>query len=314
MAQSAEIATPADTPLGVETPQERIARALAPWRRRPLGVLGGVIIAVLLFVAVFAPFVAPYDPGDFVGGRLESPSGEFLLGTNNLGQDVFSRTVYGAQISVAVGIVSTVIGVGLGAILGIVTGYVGGWLDMLMQRALEILASFPGLFLALLVITVLGRPGQTGTNLLGIAWELRWLEVAIGIIFIFGQTRITRSATLTERNMTYVLAAKSVGVGPLRILYRHILPNVFPYIIVSFTTLIGIMILLEASISFLGYGAPSGVPSWGTDLSARNREFFIEAPWLMAGPGIALSLAILGFNFFGDALRDIIDPRLRGSR
>ena len=314
MTQDAGVVAPFETPLRRQTWRGRLSGALRPWRKQPLGIMGGVIIALLLFLAFFAPLVAPNDPREFVGRRLESPSSQFLLGTNNLGQDVFSRTLYGAQIAVAVGVVSTVLGVGLGAVLGIITGYVGGWLDMLTQRALELLASFPGLFLALLVITVLGRPGETGASLWGIAWELRWLEVAIGIIFVFGQTRIIRSATMTERNMTYVMAAHSIGVGPFRILYRHILPNVMPYIIVSFTTIIGIIILLEAAISFLGYGAPSGVPSWGTDLSARNREFFVQAPWLIAGPGVALSLTILGFNFFGDALRDILDPRLRGSR
>jgi peptide/nickel transport system permease protein len=291
-----------------------LGHALAPWKKRPLGVFGAIVILILIFLAIFAPMVAPNDPYDFVGGRLESPNSEFLLGTNNLGQDVFSRAIYGAQISVAVGLAATILGVGAGTVIGVTTGYVGGWVDLLTQRVLEILASFPGLFLALIVIVVLGRPGNVGTNVFAIGWELKSIEVAIALAFLFGTVRIIRSAVLTERNMTYITAAQSIGVSSSRLLWRHILPNVLPYAIVSFTTIIGLVILIEAALSFLGYGTTPGTPSWGADLSNRNREFFTQAPWIMVGPGVALSMAILGFNFLGDALRDILDPRLRGSR
>ncbi len=297
-----------------ETFRRRFRKAMTPWLRRPLGLLGGVIIAFMVFLAITAPLVAPNDPRAFVGKRLESPSSHFLLGTNNLGQDDFSRTIYGAQISIAVGLTSTVLGVGIGMILGIVTGYFGGWVDILTQRALEILASFPGLFLALLVITVLGRPGEVSNNVVQIAWQLKTLEIAVAMAFIFGSTRIVRSAVLSQRNMAYVDAAKSIGAGSNRILWRHILPNVLPFVIVSFTTIIGIVILIEAALSFLGYGVSVGTPSWGVDLSTSNRTYFVRAPWLMVGPGVALSMTVLGFNFVGDALRDILDPRLRGSR
>lgn len=293
---------------------ERFSAAMKPWLQRPLGLLGAIVIVSMVVVALAAPLIAPNDPRAFVGRRLESPNSTHLLGTNNLGQDVFSRTVYGAQISIAVGLSATLLGVGSGMVLGVMTGYLGGWIDLVVQRFLEIIASFPGLFLALLVVAVLGRPGETSNNVFAIAWQLRSLELAIGLSFIFGATRIVRSAVLTQRNTAYVDAAKALGATSNRILWRHILPNVFPYVIVSFTTILGLVILIEASLSFLGYGVAVGTPSWGIDLSTSNRQYFIRAPWLIVGPGVALSLTVLGFNFMGDALRDILDPRLRGSR
>jgi len=196
----------------------------------------------------------------------------------------------------------------------VVSGYAGGWIDLIVNRALEVLASLPGIVLALVLVAVLGRANANSDNLITIAWQLRTLELAIGISFIFGIMRIIRSAVIRERNLPYIEAAKCLGVPPSRILWRHILPNVMPYIIVAFSTLIGAVILIEASLSFLGFGVSSGTPSWGIDLSARNREYFNVAPWLMIGPGVALSLTVLGYNFLGDALRDILDPRLRGSK
>jgi peptide/nickel transport system permease protein len=286
----------------------------ATWKRKPFGVLGGVFIILFLLVALLAPYISPYPPGDFAGLRLESPSGDHLLGTNNLGQDVLSRTIYGSQISIAAGFSATLFAVLVGTTLGIVSGYAGGWIDLIVNRALEVLASLPGIVLALVLVAVLGRANANSDNLITIAWQLRTLELAIGISFIFGIMRIIRSAVIRERNLPYIEAAKCLGVPPSRILWRHILPNVMPYIIVAFSTLIGAVILIEASLSFLGFGVSSGTPSWGIDLSARNREYFNVAPWLMIGPGVALSLTVLGYNFLGDALRDILDPRLRGSK
>ena len=293
---------------------QRLQRMASPWLSRPLGLAGAMLILFMIIVALAAPFIAPEDPRDFAGRRLESPNSSYLLGTNNLGQDVFSRTIYGAQISMAVGLTATLFGVGSGMVLGVVTGYIGGWLDIIIQRFLEIIASFPGLFLALLVVAVLGRPGETSDNVATIAWQLRSLELAIGLSFIFGSTRIIRAAVLTQRNMAYIDAARALGASSNRILWKHIFPNVFPFVIVSFTTILGLVILIEASLSFLGYGVAVGTPSWGVDLSTSNRQYFIRAPWLIVGPGIALSLTVLGFNFMGDALRDILDPRLRGTR
>jgi peptide/nickel transport system permease protein len=292
----------------------RLEEATRPWRRRPLGIIGAALILFLVLAALTAPLIAPYSGGEFAGTRLESPSNRHLFGTNNLGQDVFSRTLYGAQISIAVGFTTTLIGVGAGALLGLFAAFFGGALDQMISRALEVLASFPNIMLALLVVAALGRPQETDTNILQIAWQLRALELAIAMGFMFGVMRVVRSAVLAQRSLPYVEAATTIGAGNLRIMFRHIFPNVFPVVIVAFSSIIGAVILIEAGLSFLGYGVALGTPSWGIDLSNQNREYFVEAPWLLAAPGIAVSLAVLGFNFLGDTLRDILDPRMRGSR
>jgi peptide/nickel transport system permease protein len=312
-----EIREPEDIWAGTLQPRSRreaLAAAWAPWRQRPLGVLGLALVIAATVLAIGAPIIAPNDPGVFAGKPLESPNGEFLFGTNNLGQDVFSRTVFGAQVSMAVAFSATFLGVALGTIIGIISGYFGSWADMLSQRLMEVLASMPGLMLVLVVVAALGRPQESGTNVFSLMWQLRPLSVAICLGFIFGVMRVIRSAVLRERNLPYIEAAVTIGASTPRIMIRHILPNVFPYVIVTFTTIFGAVILIEAGVSFLGYGVSIGTPSWGLDLSGRNREFFITAPWVMLGPGLALTLIVLGFNFLGDALRDVLDPRLRGSR
>jgi peptide/nickel transport system permease protein len=177
-----------------------------------------------------------------------------------------------------------------------------------------VLASFPNIMLALLVVAALGRPQETDTNIFQIAWQLRALEIAIAMGFMFGVMRVVRSAVLTQRSLPYVEAATTIGAGSFRIMFRHIFPNVFPVVIVAFSSIIGAVILIEAGLSFLGYGVALGTPSWGIDLSNQNREYFVEAPWLLIAPAVAVSLAVLGFNFLGDTLRDILDPRMRGSR
>ncbi len=290
-----------------------LKKAWRPWRQRPLGVLGAVLVALVLIVAFAAPLLAPYDPKEFVGSRLESPSSSFLLGTNTLGQDVLSRTIHGAQISIAVGMSASILGVGMGVFLGIISGYFGGWPDLIIQRLLEVLASFPGLILALVMISAVGRPQESGSNLLALTWQLRSLETAIAISLVFASMRVIRSAVIGVRNMAYIEAAESVGASPARIMRRHILPNVAPYIIFTFTAIVAVVILTEAALSFLGFGVSAGTPSWGIDLSRWNRDFFLQAPWLLLAPGVALSITVLGFNFLGDALRDILDPRLRSN-
>jgi len=291
-----------------------LSTAWQPWKKRPLGVFGAVIVLVAVVVAIIAPVIAPFDPKEFAGGRLESPSSEHPIGTNNLGQDVLSRTIYGAQISIAVGISASIVGVGVGTVLGLISGYAGGWIDLVVQRLLEVLASFPGLILALVVVSAVGRPQESGSNLLVLTWQLRNLEAAIALSLVFSSMRVIRSAVIVERGMAYIEAAKTIGCGPARLIWRHIMPNVAPYIIFTYTAIIAVVVLVEASLSFLGFGVSAGTPSWGIDLSSWNRDYFLQAPWLMAGPGIALSLTVLGFNFLGDALRDILDPRLRRSR
>jgi peptide/nickel transport system permease protein len=290
-----------------------IAAGFRPWLRRPLGLFGGVVFVVLIVVALAAPLIAPYGAKTFVGDQLEAPSLSHPFGTNNLGQDVLSRTIYGAQITVAVGLSTTLLAVTVGTTLGIISAYFGSIPDMLIQRAMEVLASIPGLMLALVVISSLGRPSESGTNVMILSWQLRSLEIAIALGFIFGVMRIVRSAVLQERELAYIEAAVTIGASPRRIMFRHLLPNVLHVVIVAFSTIFGAVILIEAGLSFLGFGVSVGTPSWGIDLSNRNREFFLDAPWLMLAPGIALSLSVLAFNFLGDALRDILDPRLHGT-
>jgi peptide/nickel transport system permease protein len=303
------------TPIETVSLRRSLAVALAPWLRRPLGIFGAMVIVAAFLLAVLAPLLAPYNPNDFVGGRLDSPNGTNVLGTNTLGQDVLSRTIYGAQVSIGVALSSTILGVLLGTFLGVFSAYYAGWLDLVVQRVMEVLASFPGLILVLMIVAALGKPsGAREGNLLVLMWDLRTLSVAIGVGLIFGVMRVIRSAVLKERALPYVEAAQTMGAGSTRIMFRHILPNVFPYVIVTFSSLIGFIILLEAGISFLGYGVSIGTASWGADLSGRNRDYFLTAPWVMLGPGVALTLTVMGANFLGDTLRDILDPRLRGSR
>jgi peptide/nickel transport system permease protein len=315
MAEADIIAVEAERTFGAPATAGRraVTGAFRPWLARPLGLFGAVLIVFLLLVAIAAPWIAPYSGETFSGGRLESPNSAHPLGTNNLGQDVLSRTIYGAQISIAVAVTATTLGVGLGTILGVISAYSGGAVDLIVQRAMEVLASFPGIILALIVISALGRPYESGHNVFLIAWQLRSLEVAIALGFVFGVMRIVRSSVLKERELAYIEAATTIGASHLRIMFRHILPNCFPVVIVAYTSIIGGVVLIEAGLSFLGYGVSIGTPSWGMDLSNRNREYFLNAPWLLLAPGAALSLTVLGFNFLGDALRDILDPRLRGT-
>jgi peptide/nickel transport system permease protein len=185
---------------------------------------------------------------------------------------------------------------------------------MVVQRGMEIVAAFPGLLLILVVVAALGRPHLSlNPSIFQLMWDLRVIVFAIGVGFIFGVTRVVRSAVISQRGMTYVEAAQACGAGTARILLRHILPNVMAYVIVGVSVLLGVAILAEAALSFLGYGVPPGTPSWGADLAGRNRQYYLQAPWLVLAPGLAISLTLLGFNLLGDALRDVLDPRLRGS-
>ncbi len=290
-----------------------LRRILGIVRRQPLGVFGAIVCVAFVVVAFAAPLITPHDPHIFVGPRLGRPSYAFPFGTNNLGQDVLARTIYGAQVSLVVGVASVLLGTVVGSALGLVAAYCGGWVDSAVQRALEVVASFPGLMLILVVVAALSRPRVArDVNLLTLTWELRVVVIAVGIGFIFATTRIVRSVALTERHAPYVEAAIACGAGWARIMWRHLLPNVMAYIIVGVSVTLGLAILAEASLSFLGYGVPPGTPAWGTDLSGINRQFFLQAPWLVLAPGGAISLTLLGFNFLGDALRDELDPRLRG--
>jgi peptide/nickel transport system permease protein len=290
----------------------KLGHYLLVWKRKPAGLIGAIVILFITAVAILAPLIAPHAANVFVGGGLEPPGRGHWFGTDDLGRDVLSRTIYAAQISLAAAITATTIATVAATIFAILS-YFGSWVDITVQRALEILSSFPSLVLALVFIAIFGRSNATSANLAVIAWQLRSLELAIGITFLFGVTRVLRSAVIRECSLPYIEAAKVIGVPTSRLLWRHVLPNIMPYVIVSFSSLIGATVLIEASLSFLGYGVAPGTPSWGADLSTRNRDYFWAAPWLLLAPAISLSLLVMAYNFFGDALRDILDPRLRGS-
>jgi peptide/nickel transport system permease protein len=277
----------------------RAARRLM--RSQPLGAFGLLIIVVLVLMALFAPLLAPYDPTNIDGRSLQAPSAEHPFGTDDKGRDVLSRVIYGSRTSLQVGIIATFVGVVGGALVGLLSGYFGGWTDTIFQRLIDALQAFPTLILALIMVAVVGN---SITNLM----------VVVGIAIIPGVGRVIRGIVLSERQNQYVEAARATGAGTARIVFRHLLPNLAAPLIVIATSLLAAAILVEAALSFLGLGTPPPTPSWGGDLSGQARRYFTHAPWMAIFPGLAISLVVFGFNLLGDALRDILDPRLRGAR
>ena len=266
----------------------------------PLGVIGAVIMLVFVFAAVFAPWLTGYDPiGTNPRVALSPPSHAHMFGADAMGRDIYARIVYGARISLAVGLGSTFLGSVFGVALGLASGYIGGWVDLVIQRIVDVLQAVPLLVLALVMAASLG-PALDNTI------------VAIAIPLIPYTARVIRSNTLALREQPFVEAAKSIGMSEMRIALRHILPNTLAPLIVLATAQLGSTILTEASLSFLGLGIPEPYPSWGRMLSESAAEYVRTAPWLVMFPGIAISLAVFGTNLFGDALRDVLDPRQRG--
>ena len=282
-------------------------------RRKPLGAFGAMLVGLFVVIAVFSPMIAPYNARESVDASLKSPGWDHLLGTDAMGQDVLSRVLVGSQISLAVGFSVTIINVSLSTLLGLLAGYFQGPVDYIIQRSGEVWSAFPGLIALMLIVSILGTPSTEGGNLLTIAWDMRNLIFAFSLGAVFGGSRVVRGVTISLKQAEYATAARALGASDMRIILRHLLPNVLPYVIVSATAGLGVVILGEASLSFLGLGVAPGTPSWGQDLSGRNRQFFTSAWWIALAPGTAISLTVLGFNLFGDALRDILDPRLRGS-
>jgi len=280
--------------------QSRLARALRTARKKPLGTVSFLVIVLLVFTAVFAPLIAPYDPtATHPLAKLQGSSAAHLLGTDNLGRDVFSQIVLGARTSLWAGISATVCGTLLGSLIGMLSGYAGGKTDMAIQRCMDALQALPLLVLLLVVVVALGPS----------LWNIVW-ALSIGILPAAG--RVVRSAALTVKNETFIEAARVVGARPLRILARHMLPNVAAIIIVIASVTIGGAILAEAGLSFLGLGVPPPTPSWGGMLTNSGRRYFELQPTLAIYPGLAISITVLAFNLLGDTLRDILDPRLRG--
>ncbi len=280
---------------------KRISSGLIKFARtKPLGALGGLFVALVIFLAIFAEAVAPYDYNKRnLRQRLKPPSTTHFMGTDSLGRDVFSRIVYGARVSVSVGMGGIGLGTLLATIIGITSGYFGGRFDILFQRVVDAWQAFPWLVILLSIMAIF-QPG------------LLTLILGIGILSAASNSRIIRSATLAIKENQYIEAARAIGAGHFRILLNYILPNVFAPIIIVATIGLGFAILAESALSFLGFGVPPPFPSWGEMLSGTARTYMDRAPWLAIWPGIAISVAVFGFNMLGDALRDILDPRLRG--
>jgi peptide/nickel transport system permease protein len=269
-------------------------------KEKPLGTFGLVVVIILFIVGIFAPLLAPYGMNDVhLIDRLKPPSSTYLLGTDELGRDLLSRLIYGARISMIIGLGATALSEGLATIIGIVSGYVGGKLDMIVQRFVDAWMSIPGFILLMTVMSIVGS-------------GMVQLILIIGIQGAIGHSRVIRSAVIGIKANMYVSAADALGCGPIRTMIRHILPNVMAVIIIGFTIGMGGAIMYEASLSFLGFGVPPGVPSWGSMLSNEGRQYMQMVPALALWPGAALTLVVYGINMFGDALRDLLDPRLRG--
>jgi peptide/nickel transport system permease protein len=269
-------------------------------RRHVLGAAGLIIMTLFVLAAIFADLVCRYSPLTVDSAHaLAAPSAQHWMGTDSFGRDVWARIIHGARISLAVGIGSTTLGASIGVIVGLASGYLSGWVDLVFQRVTDILQALPLLVLALVMTAALGP-------------SLPNVIIAIAIPLIPIVARVIRANTLALREQPFVEAAKSIGMSEMRIALRHVLPNTLAPLIVLATAQLGSTILTEASLSFLGLGIPEPYPSWGRMLSESAAEYVRVAPWLVIFPGIAISLAVFGTNLFGDALRDILDPRQRG--
>jgi len=269
-------------------------------REKPLGTVGGIITLLLLLTGIFADFIAPYGMNEcWVGDFLAPPSVKFWLGTDNVGRDVLSRVIFGARISVIVGLAGATLATIVSVIIGIVSGYFGGKLDLIVQRVIDAWMCVPSLILMMVIISIIGA---------GI-----WQVIAVmGLTYGVTGSRLVRGAVIGIKENVYVAAAEAIGCSNTRILTRHILPNVMAPTIILFTHRVPSIILIEASLSFLGFGIPPPDPSWGGMLSGMGRSYMFRAPWMVIWPGLALATVVYGVNMFGDAVRDLLDPRLRG--
>jgi len=288
-------------PVGRASRDGLVAAVVRFARKKPLGAAGGVLMLIMLVTALLANVLETHDPiATNAGATLAKPSDEHWLGTDHLGRDIFSRIVHGARVSLIVGIGSTLLGSVLGGIIGLLSGYAGGKTDLITQRLLDILQGLPLLVLALVMSASLGPSIQN-------------VIIAISIPIVPRASRVIRASVLSIREMQYIEAARALGLRHLRIAFRHVLPNTVGPFIVLVTAQLGSAILVEAALSFLGLGVPEPYPSWGRMLSVSAAEYAQKAPHLVLFPGIAISLAVFGSNLFGDALRDTLDPRLRGA-
>jgi peptide/nickel transport system permease protein len=266
---------------------------------KPLGAIGGIVILLMVLTAIFADVITPYDPYE-INQRMQfrAPSLEHWFGTDEFGRDLFTRLVYGARIALFIGLSAAFVGSTAGAMLGVISAYLGGKVDLIMQRVMDVLLAFPLLILALAIISVLGR-------------SIPNVVLAIAIPIIPRTARIVRSSALSIKENVYVEAAQAVGSHHWRVIARHIVPNVMAPYLIMLTAQFGNAILVEASLSFLGLGTAEPTPSWGLMLSGGAPSYAEKAPWIAIFPGLAISMAVFGFNLFGDSIRDALDPRLR---
>jgi peptide/nickel transport system permease protein len=270
-------------------------------RRKPLGAFGLALIVLLILTALGADLIAPYDPLAIDSDAImTAPSARHVMGTDRFGRDLLSRIVYGSRISLAVGVASIVVGTSIGTLLGLLSAHFEGTLDLVVQRFIDAKQAFPSVILATAILAAFG-PGTQNVIL------------AISIASLGSVARVVRSAALKEKQNLYIEAARAIGCGESRIMFGYLFPNILAPIIILATVGLGSAITLEASLSFLGLGPSEPTPSWGLMLTGGARQYITRAPWLFLFPGLAISLAVLGWNLLGDALRDIWDPRLRGS-
>ena len=267
---------------------------------KPLGLFGMILVLVMFGAGIFADWVAPYALNDLhLRDRLLAPGGQYLLGTDNLGRDLLSQTIYGARVSMVIGLGATALSTVVGAAIGLTSGYIGGKFDLIVQRFVDAWITFPLLVLYLMLMAIMGGGYLQLIGVLGIGGGI-------------GGSRWSRALTFWVKGSAYFDAARATGCGTRRVILRHLLPNVMPMLIVSFSMSVGGIILAEAGLSFLGFGLPPEASSWGGMISGTNRIYMEIAPWLVIWPGLALTLTVYGVNMFGDALRDLLDPRLRG--
>ncbi len=274
-------------------------------RKNPLGAVGGFVVLAMILMAIFADLITSRDPtlNDF-GVMLEAPSGEHLLGTDQYGRDLYTRIVYGARTALLVGFLASFVGAVVGLILGVTSAYFGGAFDLIFQRVMDVLMAFPLIILALAVVSI-GKALPIS--------DTYKVILAITIPFIPRCARVVRSSALSIREIPYVDAARACGFSHSRIILRHMVPNVMAPFLIMFTALVGQAILIEASLSYLGLGVQEPTPAWGLMLRGGAEEYAESAPWVAIYPGLAITLAVFGFNLFGDAIRDSLDPKLRSS-
>jgi peptide/nickel transport system permease protein len=272
--------------------------------QQPLGAGGLVFIVLMGLCAAFAEWVAPYDPltVDY-SAMLAAPSWAHWLGTDSFGRDVLSRIIYGARTALAIGFIASFIGSTLGAVIGVVSAYFGGKIDLVIQGVMDVLLSFPIIVLAITVVAILGNNVVFGIDIN--------LIIAIALPMVPRVERVVRASALAVREMPYVDAARAAGFSHMRIIFRHIVPNVVAPYLIMLTAFVAQAILAEASLSFLGLGVTEPTPSWGLMLSGAAADFYQQAPWMIVYPGIAISLGVFAFNLFGDSLRDWLDPKIK---